>query len=86
VSLFSRDTRPEIAELMVEADRKMTPAQKFARVFELRYFTRQLAAARIRKQYPAASDREVQLRIGALTLDRDIMVKVFGWDPEKEGW
>jgi hypothetical protein len=32
MSLFSRDTRPEVFALLLEGYRRMTPAQKLARV------------------------------------------------------
>jgi hypothetical protein len=86
VSLFSSDTRPEVAQILIEGYRRMTPTQKIARVFDLSLAARQLAAARIRQQYLGISDREMQLRVAALALGRDIMVRVFGWDPDKEGW
>ncbi|MBA3888098.1 MAG: hypothetical protein H0X67_20585 [Acidobacteria bacterium] len=40
-----------------------------------------LALARIRAQYG-----ELQLRLGALLLDQSVMVRVFGWDPDVEGY
>jgi len=44
-----------------------------------------LALSGIRRRYPAASDKECELRLAALWLDRETMVKAFHWDPEKEG-
>jgi len=26
------------------------------------------------------------MRLGALRLGRETMIKVFGWDPEEKGW
>jgi hypothetical protein len=53
----------------------------------LRYAT--AAAARIRAQYgPDLPERELRLRLAALWIDRDIMVRAFvrafGWDPWAE--
>ncbi|MEE8584101.1 MAG: hypothetical protein V3T83_04545 [Acidobacteriota bacterium] len=46
-----------------------------------------MAAARIREQYgPRISDRELQMRLAALQLDRKIMIEVFDWDPEEKGY
>ena len=86
MSLFSRDTRPEVAEILLDGYRRMTPAQKLARVCDLSLASRQMAEARIRAQYPGASEHDVRLRVAALALGRDVMVRVFGWDPEQEGW
>ena len=86
MSLFSADTRPEAARVLLEGYRRMTPAEKVARVIDLSRATSQLAETRIRAQYPTATDREVRLRLAALRLGRETMVRVFGWDPAWEGW
>ncbi len=65
----------------------MTPAEKMERVADLSRAVQQLALARIRAQYgPNLSEREERLRLGSLWLDRETMIKVFGWDPEVEGY
>jgi hypothetical protein len=86
MSLFSTDTRPEVFALLLEGYRRMTPAQKLARVADLSATSRQMAEARIRKEHPEAGDSEVRLRLGALVLGRQTMLRVFSWDPAKEGW
>ena len=64
----------------------MPPAQKLKQACDLSEATRQMAAARIRKMYPEADDTQIRLRVAALSLGRETMVRVFGWDPDKEGW
>jgi hypothetical protein len=86
MSLFSVDTRPEVARLLIEGYRRMTPIEKLTRACDLSQATRQMAASRIRRMYPGAGDRQVRLRVASLTLGRDTMIRVFGWDPDKEGW
>jgi hypothetical protein len=83
--LFGRDTSPEAERVLVDGYRRMSPEQKLAIVDDLTRATQQLAAARIRQQYPDATDREVSLRVASLTLGRDLMIRAFGWDPEREG-
>jgi hypothetical protein len=83
--LFS-DTDPTIEEMMINGYRSMTPAEKLSLSWAMTQAVRKLAAARIKKQHVGISDRELQLRLASLWLDRDIMVKAFGWDPEKEGY
>ncbi|MEP7012328.1 MAG: hypothetical protein ABJC13_18555 [Acidobacteriota bacterium] len=74
-------------EILLAGYRRMTPAEEFQRVADLNRAVQQLALARIRAQYgPNLTEREERLRLGALWLDREIMVKVFGWDPEVEGY
>jgi hypothetical protein len=83
----SPDTPPEIEEMLLERYRRMTPQEKLQQVVDLNRAAQQMAAARIRAQYgPDISERELGLRLAALWLDRETMVKVFGWDPEKEGY
>ena len=45
-----------------------------------------MAAMRIRQQYGEMSERELQLRLGALWLDRETMIRVFDWDPKEKGY
>jgi hypothetical protein len=63
----------------------MIPQQKLKQVSELTLAVQQLALTRIRKQYHNCSEREQRLRLASLWLDRETMIKVFQWDPEKEG-
>ncbi len=64
----------------------MTPQQKMQRVSELTKAVQQFALARIRKQYGNISEQEQRLRLAALWLDRKTMIRVFNWDPQKEGY
>jgi site-specific recombinase XerC len=82
----SRDTTVEIERRQIEAWRAMSAAQKLAIVSQLSLATEELATAGIRMRHPGVSERELELRLGALRLDRDTMVRVFGWDPETEGY
>jgi len=83
----SRDTPLDVEEILLAGYRRMTPAEKLQRVADLNRAVRQLALARIRAQYgPDLSEREERLRLAALWLDREVMVRVFGWDPEVEGY
>ncbi len=81
------DTPREIEEIQLEGYRRMTPAEKFRCVSDLNQLVWKLAEARIRAQYgPEISEREVKLRLAALRLDRETMVRVFDWDPEEKGY
>ncbi len=82
----TKDTSPEIEKILIEGYRKMTPAEKFQRINELTIAVQQMALARITQQYPNISDREKQLRLASLWIDRETMIKVFNWDPEEEGY
>jgi len=86
MQLFGRDTHPKAARVLIEGFRRMTPEQRLAQVDDLSRAARHLAELRIRAQYPDATDHEVRMRLGALTLGRKTMQRAFGWDPEREGW
>ena len=80
------DTSPEAREILDEGYRRMTPTQKLQRVVSLNRALATLQKARIRAQYGDISDEEMRMRLGALRLGRETMIKVFGWDPEEKGW
>ena len=80
------DTAPEVLRLMVEGYRRMSPAQKLARVVALTHGVQQMALARIRAQHPDADEREQKLRLASLWLSADLMRSAFGWDPAIEGY
>ena len=82
----SRDTSTEIERRQIEAWRAMSAAQKLAIVSQLTLATEEMARAGIRERHPNATEREIELRVGALRLDRDTMIRVFAWDPEKQGY
>jgi hypothetical protein len=82
----SRDTSTEIERRQIETWRTMSAAQKLAMVSQLTLAAEELARAGIRERHPSATEREIELRLGALRLDRDTMIRVFGWDPEKQGY
>ena len=83
---ITNDTSPEVQKILIDGYRKMSPQQKMRRVTEMNKTVQQLALARIKKQYGEISEREMRLRLASLWLDRDTMIHVFNWDPEKEGY
>ncbi|MCZ6635225.1 MAG: winged helix-turn-helix domain-containing protein [bacterium] len=82
----SSDTSYRVERMQIEAYRRMTPAEKMRRISDLCQASARIALAGIRQRYPQATERELQLRLAALRLGRETMVKVFGWDPEVEGY
>lgn len=80
------DTPSEIQKILIDGYRRMTPQQKFKTVNELNKSILQLALARIRAQYGDISEREQRLHLASLWLDRETMIKVFGWDPKIKGY
>ena len=80
------DTSPEAQAFLNEGYRRMTPTQKLQRVESLNRALVTLQKARIRAEYGDIPDDEMRLRLGALRLGRETMIKVFGWDPDEKGW
>jgi hypothetical protein len=80
------DTSPDAERVLIEGYRRMTPAQRLDRVFSMNRALEQLQRARIAAEYGDIPEREMRLRLAALRLGRETMVKVFGWDPDVMGW
>jgi hypothetical protein len=78
----SRDTHPAIEALRIEGFRWTTAAQKFAQVASLTRNVRDLAIAGIRMRHPGIGDRDTRIRLAAMTLDRMVLARAFGWAPD----
>ena len=70
---------------MYELWRKATPAQKLAKLLSIGRSINELVRAVLRRQYPNATPREIELRLASRNLDRKTMIEVFGWDPDIHG-
>jgi hypothetical protein len=79
------DTSPKIEAFLIEGYRRMPPKEKLQRVDEMTKAIQQMALARIRQQYGDIPEREQQLRLASLWLDRETMIKAFDWDPVEKG-
>jgi hypothetical protein len=82
----SADTAFDVEQLLVEAYRRMPPWEKARRVGEMVQTLETLALAGIADRHPQATPQERRLRLAALRLDRDTMVRAFGWDPAVHGY
>jgi hypothetical protein len=82
----SLDTDPAVEERQIAAWRRMAPAEKLRIVSELVRASEELALAGVKQRHPGATGRELELRLAALRLERDLMVRWLGWDPEREGY
>ena len=80
------DTSADAERILIDGYRKMSPARKLERVFDLSETLRQLSRQRIVERHGAAlSKRDIHLRLAALYLDRETMIAAFGYDPDTEG-
>lgn len=64
----------------------MPPWEKANRVGEMVQALDTLALAGIADRHPQATEHERRLRLAALRLNRDTMVRAFGWDPALRGY
>lgn len=80
------DTDPETERVLIELVRAMPDGKKIQQVFESIETTRAFAMAGLRGRYPRASEEELKKRLAALVFDRETVIKVYGWDPEVEGY
>jgi len=80
------DTHPETERLLIELSRNRPIWKQFRQVGALNRMTRAFAMAGIRQRYPEATEEEVRRRLAAVLFDRETVIKVFGWDPEIEGY
>lgn len=82
---FYMDTHPAALEVFIDLQRKMPPGKKAAQVFEMCAMLLRLSETGVRMIYPNAGDREVFLRAAARRLDRETMIRAYGWDPQEHG-
>jgi len=75
----SRDTHVDAERFLIERYRAMSPADKLRIVRQLSLTTQELALAGLKRRFPEASPRELQLRLAATRLDRDTLRAAFGW-------
>lgn len=83
---LSPDTHPEAEKVLIELLRKAPAWQKCEQVSQMIQCCRQLSLTGLRNRYPGASEEELHRRLAALWLPRELVIKVYGWDPEIEGY
>jgi hypothetical protein len=80
------DTSQNAEEFLLEGYRSMSPERKLRQVTCLTQLAQRMALTRLRAQYGVMSENEERLRLAALWLSRETMVKLFGWDPVEKGY
>jgi hypothetical protein len=80
------DTDPAVEAILIAGYRRMSPSQKLDRVRALTRAVQELALADIRRRHPDADEREQALRLASRWIERDLMVRAFGWDVRKTGY
>ena len=78
------DRKAERARM--EAVRRMPIWKRAERWNALNQARRELILAVLRNRYPQADEQELRKRLAARTLPREIVIHMFDWDSEKEGY
>ena len=82
----SPDTPPEVERMWLEGMRRLSFAEKLARVRALNQSLQQLQTSDIKRRCPDAGDEEIRLRLAARRLPAELMRRAFGWDPDTQGY
>ena len=81
-----KDTSEAAERILINGYRSMLPWRKMQQVVALTQAVQRMALSRIRKQYGIGNENDDRLRMAALWLPREIMLRLFGWDPVKKGY
>lgn len=80
------DTHAEAEKRLIEGYRAMMPAQKMRSLGALYRAARRFTLVDIRRRHPDADEHETQMRLAARFLEPDLMRRIYGWDPNVEGY
>ena len=72
------DTSPEAWAVFLDIQRRMSPGEKIARVFELSARVKATAEAGLRHRFPEASDEEIRMRAIRQRLGDELFEKAYG--------
>jgi len=82
----AQDSTPEAARVFDEMTRRAPLWKRAAQINDLIFAQRVLILADLRRRYPHADADELHKRLAARLLPREDVVRIFDWDPEKEGY
>lgn len=80
------DTSADAERVLIEIARATPVWRKFEQIAETTETCRAFAMAGLRNRYPEATEEELHRRLAALVLDRQTVIRVYGWDPQIEGY
>ncbi len=83
--LFS-DTTPEAQRMLYKLMRRLPASRRLALAFELTEAGRKLILADIEQRFPHADEEEIRSRFIARVLPRADVIRVYGFDPQQEGY
>ena len=79
------DTNPDVEKFYIEKLKTLSASKKLKMVGDMTSTCRKMALIGLRHRYPQATEDELRLRLDALWLDNDIMLKVYSWNVEEMG-
>lgn len=77
-----RDTHPAVWARLERRIQAMTPCERVQRAAALTVLAHRFALAELRRQYPRATERELQLRLAARSIPPPLMKAAFDWPPD----
>ena len=80
------ETAPEAERALIEMLRRAPMWKRAEQLNGLIHARNVLILADLRRRYPAAGAEELRKRLASRLLPRENVVRIFGWDPEKEGY
>ena len=80
------DTDSEAERVLIEMLRRAPTWKRAAQLSGLAHARNVLILADLRRRYPEAGAEELRKRLAARLLPREDVIRVFGWDPEAEGY
>ncbi len=80
------DTTPEAERALIEMTRRAPLWKRAEQLNQLIFARRVLILSDLRRRYPQADADELHKRLAARLLPREDVLRLFDWDPEKEGY
>lgn len=80
------DTDPEARRVYIEMIRRAPIWKRAELLAGLVESRRTFILADLRRRYPQADAEEMRKRLAARLLPREDVIRLFDWDPEKEGY
>jgi hypothetical protein len=81
-----QDTTPEAERVLIELTRRTPMWKRAEQLSNLIHAQRVLILADLRRRYPNADAEELRKRMAARLLPLEDVIRIFGWNPEEEGY
>jgi len=82
----AQDSTPDAERVLIEMTRRAPMWKRAAQLDDLISARHALILADLRRRYPQADADELRKRLAARHLPREDVIRIFNWNPEKEGY